>query len=469
MPDPRILETLHGYYLVKTNAIYKLIGHTDFAPQVDRLFRDACLGLWEGQTLTDDHLKAYNALYSKGQKAPSTLYWELVSAVGAFPGLTVPDFYRVLVLTRKDAAEELLRFLRELLRRLADPDLTIPTETAFIQEAGTLLSGVLHSNDPLGFTALRSPDKKAGSNAAAAPKAEQHGAGEETPPQEPPEDLDKLLEELDSLIGLDQIKKDVRSLINLIKVRKLRQAQELKVPELSLHMVFTGNPGTGKTTVARLLARLYRSIGVLEKGTLLEVDRAGLVAGYVGQTALKTMDAVKKARGGILFVDEAYSLVPDGSGNDFGQEAISTILKAMEDMREELVVIVAGYPEPMERFIASNPGLESRFGKYFQFEDYNGKELMDIFRLQCRKNQYEPDKEAEEFCIGMFNELYETRDENFGNARDVRNIFERAVANQANRLAAMEKPTKDDLMKLLKEDIVGPKEEGAGEEPKPEE
>ncbi len=459
MPDGRTLETLHGYYLVRTNAIYKLIGHSDFAPQVDKLCRDVCLGLWQGQTLSDDHLRAYNALYSKGQKVPSTLYWELVSAEAAFPGLAVPDFYRVLVLTKKEAAEELLRFLRELMRKLCDPDLSIPGETAFMQEAGKLLSGVLTSDDPLGFTALRSPGRSASGAAAASDKKQESAPGEAAPEPAPPEDLDKLLEELDSLIGLGQIKKDVRSLINLIKIRKLRQAEELKVPELSLHMVFTGNPGTGKTTVARLLARLYRSIGVLETGTLLEVDRAGLVAGYVGQTALKTMEAVKKARGGILFVDEAYSLVPDGSGNDFGQEAISTILKAMEDMREELVVIVAGYPEPMERFISSNPGLESRFGKYFQFEDYTGEELMEIFRLQCRKNQYVPDEEAEQFCIGMFNDLYENRDENFGNARDVRNIFERAVANQANRLAKMEKPTKDDLMKLLKEDIVGAKEE----------
>ena len=463
MPDARTLETLHGYYLVRTNAIYKLIGHSDFAPQVDRLSRDICLGLWQGQTLSDGHLKAYNALYSKGQKAPSTLYWELVSAEAAFPGLGVPDFYRVLVLTKKEAAEELLRFLRELMRKLCDPDLSIPSETAFMQEAGKLLGGVLTSDDPLGFTALRSPGRTGSSGASASVKKTENTSAAPEPEPEPPEDLDKLLEELDSLIGLGQIKKDVRSLINLIKVRKLRQAQELKVPELSLHMVFTGNPGTGKTTVARLLARLYRSIGVLETGTLLEVDRAGLVAGYVGQTALKTMEAVKKARGGILFVDEAYSLVPDGSGNDFGQEAISTILKAMEDMREELVVIVAGYPEPMERFIESNPGLESRFGKYFQFEDYNGSELMDIFRLQCRKNQYVPDEETEKFCIDMFNEMYENRDENFGNARDVRNIFERAVTNQANRLAAMEKPTKDDLMKLIKEDIVGPKEEEEAE------
>ena len=149
--------------------------------------------------------------------------------------------------------------------------------------------------------------------------------------------------------------------------------------------------------------------------------------------------------------------MPEGAGNDFGQEAISTILKAMEDMREELVVIVAGYPEPMERFISSNPGLESRFGKYFHFEDYTGEELMRIFESLCRKNQYELEPEAEAFCRDMFNALYQDRDENFGNARDVRNIFERSVANQANRLAAMEAPTREDLMTFLKEDIVGEK------------
>ena len=458
MPDERALENLHGYYLVKTNAIYRLLGHTDFAPQVDKLCRDLCLGLWQGQTLTESHRVAYDALYSKGRPAPSTLYWELVSASASFPGLSVPDFFRVLVLTRKDAAEALLRFARDLMKRLSDPDMAIPSETAFITEAGQLLDGVLNSGDPLGFAAMKHTSKHISS--AAKPSADAP-AGEtaETPAEEPPENLDDLLAELDSLVGLTQIKKDVRSLINLIKVRKLRQEQGLAVAEMSLHMVFTGNPGTGKTTVARLLARLYRSIGVLEKGTLLEVDRSGLVAGYVGQTALKTMEAVKKAQGGILFVDEAYSLVPDGAGNDFGQEAISTILKAMEDMREELVVIVAGYPEPMERFISSNPGLESRFGKYFQFEDYDGAQLMEIFRSQCKKNQYAPDAEAEQFCVEMFNELYENRDENFGNARDVRNIFERAVANQANRVSSMENPTKDDLMKLTKADIVGEKED----------
>ena len=450
---------LHGFYLVKTNAVYKTIGHADFAPQTDTLARSLVLGLWKGQTLTEDHVKAVNDLYSKGQPRPSYLYWELVSAVGEADLPPVPDFFRVLVLTNPKAARLLLEGLRALLVRLSDPNRGNEEENRFLAAAMGNLENVLESDDPLGFRELaRGGDGGAGGRGTApTPQSGETAPAQE--PEAPPEKLEDLLEELDSLVGLEKIKTDVRSLINLIKVRKLRTEAGLPVPELSLHMVFTGNPGTGKTTVARLLSRLYRSIGVLKKGTLLEVDRSGLVAGYVGQTALKTMDAVKKARGGILFVDEAYSLVPEGAGNDFGQEAISTILKAMEDMREDLVVIVAGYPEPMERFISSNPGLESRFGKYFQFEDYTGEELMRIFQMNCKKNQYILEPEAEAFCRDMFNALYRDRDENFGNARDVRNIFERSVTNQANRLAAMEAPTKDDLMTFLKADIVGEKPE----------
>ena len=447
---------LHGFYLVKTNAVYKAIGHTDFASQTDTLARTLVLGLWKGQSLTEDHVKAINDLYSKGQPRPSYLYWELVSAAGEAELPPVPDFFRVLVLTNPKAARLLTEGLRALLGRLSDPNRSNEQENRFLAAAMGALEAVLNSDDPLGFRELsRGPVPGSAAGEPAAPARPGEPEKEEELP--PPEKLEDLLEELDSLVGLEKIKTDVRSLINLIKVRKLREEAELPVPELSLHMVFTGNPGTGKTTVARLLSRLYRSIGVLKKGTLLEVDRSGLVAGYVGQTALKTLEAVKKARGGILFVDEAYSLVPDGAGNDFGQEAISTILKVMEDMREELVVIVAGYPEPMERFISSNPGLESRFGKYFQFEDYTGEELMLIFESLCRKNKYVLEPEAETFCRDMFIALYRDRDENFGNARDVRNIFERSVSNQANRLAAMEAPTKDDLMTFKKEDIVGEK------------
>ncbi|MBR6259303.1 MAG: AAA family ATPase [Oscillospiraceae bacterium] len=264
--------------------------------------------------------------------------------------------------------------------------------------------------------------------------------------------LDELLAQLDELVGLEKVKENVRSLINLVKVRKLREEHGLPSPAISLHLVFMGNPGTGKTTVARLIAQLYHAIGVLPKGQLVEVDRSGLVAGYVGQTAVKTSEVIKSALGGVLFIDEAYSLTSVEGTNDFGHEAVETILKAMEDHRDDLVVIVAGYDELMEKFISSNPGLESRFTRYFVFEDYNGEQLFAIFQSMCKKNQYTLSDEASEYIKEHLNDLYEQRDENFGNARDVRNLFENIVTVHSNRVAAMEAPTKDDLTTVQKED-----------------
>jgi SpoVK/Ycf46/Vps4 family AAA+-type ATPase len=203
---------------------------------------------------------------------------------------------------------------------------------------------------------------------------------------------------------------------------------------------------------------LYAAIGVLSKGQLIEVDRSGLVAGYVGQTALKTQEVIKSALGGVLFIDEAYSLASGGE-NDFGREAIETLLKAMEDHRDDLIVIVAGYSGPMEKFISSNPGLQSRFNKYFFFPDYNGEQLLTMFRMRCDKNGYKLTEEGEAAAKKLFDEMYEERDENFGNGRDVRNRFEDMVVRQSNRVAAMEAPTKDDLMAVLPEDFLDEEEE----------
>jgi len=266
--------------------------------------------------------------------------------------------------------------------------------------------------------------------------------------------LDELLGRLDALIGLDSIKQSVKSLINFVNIRKLREENKLPNPPMSLHMVFTGNPGTGKTTVARILSELYKAIGVLSKGQLVEVDRSGLVAGFVGQTALKTSEAVNSALGGILFIDEAYALAPEaGNMNDFGREAIETLLKLMEDHRNDLIVIVAGYSEPMVRFISSNPGLESRFNRYFSFDDYNSDELYDIFTAMCVSSEYLLTDDAKEYAHEYFDELYTTREDNFGNARHVRNFFENIVSVHSDRVSSLSGHTRDDLTLVLLEDL----------------
>ena len=287
------------------------------------------------------------------------------------------------------------------------------------------------------------PEKAAPQTQAAKPEEK-----EEIPPKEKIEDL---LAELDSYVGMDAIKTEVRSLINMVQIYKLRREHDLPTTDMSLHMVFSGNPGTGKTTVARIMSRIYHSLDILSKGQLVEVDRSGLVAGYVGQTALKTQKVIEKAMGGVLFIDEAYAL-NGKSENDFGQEAIDTILKAMEDHRDDLVVIVAGYTELMDRFIHSNPGLESRFNRFLMFEDYTPEQMVAIFKMQCKKGCYVLAQGTEELVRDFIAE--ESADDSFGNARGVRNLFEHILVAQNNRLAKMENVTRDDLMQILPDDVL---------------
>ena len=244
----------------------------------------------------------------------------------------------------------------------------------------------------------------------------------------------------------------MKELTDFARIQKARQKAGLRSVPVSLHLVFTGNPGTGKTTVARILAKLYKEIGVLSQGQLIEVDRSGLVAGYVGQTALKTQEQIQKAIGGVLFIDEAYTLA--SKNDDFGQEAIDTILKAMEDHRDNLIVIVAGYTEPMERFINSNPGLKSRFNKYIEFPDYTIDELMQIFDLNCKKYDYTVEASARTHVREMLSLKKLSSPENFANARAVRNLFEEIITNQAGRIAAMENPSCEDLKMITSEDLT---------------
>ena len=259
--------------------------------------------------------------------------------------------------------------------------------------------------------------------------------------------------ELDELIGLGNVKNEVRTLANFVKVQKQREAQGLKTPKMSYHLVFTGSPGTGKTTVARIVARIYKDLGVLKKGHTVETDRSGLVANYVGQTATKTNAVVDSSLNGVLFIDEAYALVPENSSQDYGLEAISTLLKRMEDDRDKLVVIIAGYTNEMKRFIDANPGLQSRFNRYIDFPDYSSGELADIFKMYLRKNQYNITPAAEEILKEKLDYAVAHKDRNFGNARYVRNMFEKAIQQQANRLSGVSNATKSQLTELTEEDI----------------
>lgn len=288
-------------------------------------------------------------------------------------------------------------------------------------------------------------------HAASATQAEKK---DETKVEVQSETLEDIQQELNSYIGLEVIKKDINSLINYIKIYQRRLQAKLTVPEISWHMVFTGNPGTGKTTIARLMGRIFKVLGILPKGHLVEADRSSLVAGYVGQTAKKTKELIDSAIGGVLFIDEAYTLSNSGNENDFGREAIDILLKEMEDHRRDLIVIVAGYNELMENFIDSNPGLRSRFNRYFDFPDYTEEQLIEIFNKICTDNSYRLNKEAEKILVQEIRRSIQNP--SFGNARGVRNLFEKALMRQADRLVIIDRElTIDELMELVSSDIMG--------------
>ncbi|MFL6168352.1 MAG: AAA family ATPase [Ornithinibacter sp.] len=281
------------------------------------------------------------------------------------------------------------------------------------------------------------------------------------PPPAPPRTLEELLAELDGLIGLQGVKREIHRQVALLRVEKLRVDAGLKSPTMTRHLVFTGNPGTGKTTVARLVGGIYQALGLLSGGHLVEVDRSELVAGYLGQTATKTAEVVASAAGGVLFIDEAYSLTGTGpAGDQYGQESVDTLVKEMEDRRDDLVVIVAGYPDPMAAFIAANPGLASRFRTTIEFEDYTDDELLDILRHLAKGADYELEPEAEQ----RFREVLgrTPRGSSFGNGRYARNALEAAIGHHAWRLRDTAEPTLEQLRLLVARDFdEEPLDEGA--------
>lgn len=267
------------------------------------------------------------------------------------------------------------------------------------------------------------------------------------------ESLDEVLNELNSLIGLDKVKDEINTLINFIKVQKAREQAGLKSSSLSYHIVFTGNPGTGKTTVARIVAKIYKHLGILTEGQLVETDRSGLVAEYTGQTAVKVNKTVNSALNGILFIDEAYSLIGENK-DDFGKEAVATLIKRMEDDRDKLVLVLAGYTKEMSDFIDTNPGFKSRFNRYISFPDYTPDELFEIFESSCKKLDYRLTQDAKAKLKSVFENAYSTRDKSFGNGRFVRNVFEKALEQQANRIAKESNLTKEILTTIKVEDIA---------------
>jgi len=265
-------------------------------------------------------------------------------------------------------------------------------------------------------------------------------------------ELQKDLEQLNALIGLSVVKSTVQELVNVAKIAQMKTQVGMKTPDITRHLVFTGSPGTGKTTVARILGEIYKNLGVLSKGHFTEVDRSSLVAEYVGQTAPKTTNVIQSALGGVLFIDEAYALVPEGQKDPFGQEAVNTLLKMMEDYRDDLVVIVAGYKTEMSRFINSNPGLKSRFGRSVHFENYTPSELVEIFKVKCTEQGYVVSEQVlasvHLLVMGLADQIGE-----LGNGRFARNLFDRCVVRQCNRLALLTNPSKDDLSNLLPDDV----------------
>lgn len=375
------------------------------------------------------------------------------------PSRTLRDIYRKLVREKPGYYGQLSRLATVGFLEIYDDqhgtDYAYKAKALFFRFARTLVNadGKATQDEEIALTNLQmllyAPTNEVMYSLAEETQVYQH---ELTDLEEMPS-LDESLNHLNSLVGLDTVKSDVIQLVNFLRVQQMRQARGMATVPVSRHLVFYGNPGTGKTTVARILAQVYKSLKVISRGHLVETDRSGLVAGYVGQTALKVREVVTQALGGVLFIDEAYALTVDGQ--DFGQEAIDTLIKLMEDHRDDLIVIVAGYPDKMSKFLASNPGLKSRFNKYFNFEDYSPLQLIEIFGVFCSNSGFRLSSEARKQLYAIFHALHGVRDFTFGNARLARNLFEQTINNQANRIISLPSIDEDTLSTIEAVDIPG--------------
>ena len=471
MPTPwkRSPEELHKTYIANTEAFYKVAGR-GLAQELDEFVVSCALGLWKGSPrLGQQHVDAVNQLYSKGRKSGAFLLWELTEKVCRSTGFLPPLFFWNL--TEQDArrgtanSRIFVRMLTNILLYLAavDDEVTM-AEAEYITECSDKLTAicdganVMKSKAPVNaadyVTSGEPPFAAQTGVSAAGEKKTDAETSAQKEEEAPKPNLEELMAELESLVGLGTVKREVKNLTNLIKVRRLREENGLPNSAMSLHMVFLGNPGTGKTTVARLMAGLYAAIGALSKGQLVEVDRSGLVAGYVGQTALKTQEVIASALGGVLFIDEAYSLYR-GADDSFGLEAIDTIVKGMEDHREDLIVILAGYTKEMEAFLTANSGLRSRFPNIIEFPDYTAEELLAITKLTAKKKGYTIDETCETPLLQYYEKRQATDARTAGNGRLVRNLVEDAILNQSRRLTGgdVTRLTEAELAALLSEDF----------------
>lgn len=477
MPTPwkRSPEELHKTYIANTEAFYKVAGR-GLAQELDEFVVSCALGLWKGSPrLSQQHVDAVNQLYSKGRKPGAYLLWELTEKVCKSADFLPPLFFWNL--TEQDArrgtanSRIFVRMLTNILLYLAavDDEVTM-AEAEYITECSDKLTAicdganVMKSKAPINaadyVTSGEQPfTAQTGVSAVGEKKADAEASAQKE--EEPPKpSLEELMAELEELVGLGTVKREVKNLTNLIKVRKLREENGLPNSAMSLHMVFLGNPGTGKTTVARLMAGLYAAIGALSKGQLVEVDRSGLVAGYVGQTALKTQEVIQSALGGVLFIDEAYALYR-GADDSFGLEAIDTIVKGMEDNRQNLIVILAGYSREMEEFLTANSGLKSRFPNIIEFPDYTAEELLRITRITVENKGYALDAACDAPLTAYFAARQAADARTAGNGRMARNLVEDAILNQSRRLTAgdVSALTQQNLETLLPEDFdLTPKE-----------